>query len=96
MSNTKKFTIEESQWVGEQIGADWNKYSTEQLRNGLDVEMEHGKINPATNVTNDDLILTAKIALTHLNEFPDYYVRLEIMEKEAKGYWKNRSRINYN
>ena len=93
MSKLKEFTIEEAKWIGEQLGADWKKYSADQLRNGLDVEMEHGKINPATNVTNDDLILTAKIALTHLNEFPDYYVRLEIMEKEAKEYWKNRNNI---
>lgn len=29
--------------------------------------------NLQTNVTNNNLILTMKIALAHLNEFPDYY-----------------------
>ena len=36
------------------------------------------------NVTGDDPTVTAKIALAHLNEFPDYYTRLERMEEEAK------------
>ena len=57
---------------------------------GMDVELEHGKIDPNTNVTNDDPLTTAKIALAHLNEFPDYYTRLEKMEIEADAYWKQK------
>jgi hypothetical protein len=52
---------------------------------GLEVELEHGRRDPATNVTGDDPILTGKIALAHLNEFPDYYTRLGRMEAEAEG-----------
>ncbi len=52
---------------------------------GLDVEREHGLISPDTNVTDDDPIMTAKIALAHLNEIPDYYTRLDLMEREAEG-----------
>jgi hypothetical protein len=44
--------------------------------------------NEETNVTNDDPILTGKIALAHLNEFPDYYDRLETLEKEADKFWR--------
>jgi hypothetical protein len=51
---------------------------------GLDVELEHGLVNPHTNVTNDDPIMTGKITLAHLNEFPDYYTRLYKMEEEAE------------
>jgi hypothetical protein len=50
----------------------------------LDVELEHGLVDPSTNVTGDDPILTGKIALAHLNEFADYYTRLEKMERKAK------------
>lgn len=50
----------------------------------MEVELEHGSQDPATDVTHDDPVLTGKIALAHLNEFPDYYVRLERMEREAK------------
>jgi len=56
----------------------------EQFRMGLDVELEHGLNDPSTDVTGDDPILTGKIALAHLNEFADYYTRLEKMELEAK------------
>ncbi|GAG16708.1 unnamed protein product [marine sediment metagenome] len=52
---------------------------------GLDVELEHGLIDHHINVTDDDPIMTGEIALAHLNEFPDYYTRLEKMEKEAEG-----------
>jgi hypothetical protein len=51
---------------------------------GLDVELEHGLVDPSTDVTGNDPILTGKIALAHLNEFADYYTRLEKMERQAK------------
>ncbi|MHB8492437.1 MAG: DUF5661 family protein [Solirubrobacteraceae bacterium] len=57
----------------------------EQFRMGMDVELEHGRHDAATNVTDDDAHFTAKIALAHLNEFPDYYTRLARMEAEAKA-----------
>lgn len=54
---------------------------------GLDVELEHGIRNPITNVTDNDPILTGKITLAHLHEFPDYYTRLSKLEDEAKAFW---------
>lgn len=57
---------------------------------GLDVELEHGKRDPITNVTNDDPILIDKIALAHLNEFPDYYKRLKDMEEKAENSGKRK------
>ena len=83
----KNFTSGEAKQIGEQIGIDWTKWDIEQFRMGLDVELEHGTISPETNVTNDDAIMTGKIALAHLNEFPDYYTRLDKLEKEADDFW---------
>lgn len=85
MTAKKHFTASEAKQIGEKLGIDWSKFDIEQYRMGLDVELEHGLVDPATNVTNDDPIMTGKIALAHLNEFPDYYTRLDIMEKEAEG-----------
>jgi len=87
---TKTFTPEEAKITGEQLGIDWTKFDVEQFRSGMDVELEHGTRDPKTNVTNDDMAMTGKIALAHLNEFPDYYTRLEAMEKEADQYWNSR------
>jgi hypothetical protein len=55
----------------------------QQFRIGMNVELEHGLHDLTTNVTDDDPHITAKIALAHLNEFSDYYTRLERMEEEA-------------
>ena len=85
MKSKKNFSAEEAKKIGEQLGIDWKDYNVEQFRMGLDVELEHGTIDPHTNVTNDDPIMTGKIALAHLNEFSDYYTRLEKMEAEAEG-----------
>ena len=85
MTNKKYFTTEEARQIGEKLGIDWSEFDVEQYRMGLDVELEHGTVDPHTNVTNDDSIMTGKIALAHLNEFPDYYTRLDKMEKEAEG-----------
>ena len=86
MTETKKFSLDEARRVGEAIGIDWESvpFDVEQFRAGMDVELEHGLHDPATNVTGDDPLVTGKIALAHLNEFPDYYIRLERMEEEAK------------
>ncbi|GAG32449.1 unnamed protein product, partial [marine sediment metagenome] len=62
----------------------------DQLRRGMDVELEHGSVDVNTNVSNDDPLITAKIALAHLNEFPDYYDRLEKMEEEGEAYWEGK------
>ncbi len=80
------FTPDEARRIGEQIGIDWttSPFDTEQFRMGMDVELEHGLHDPSTNVTDDDALVTGKIALAHLNEFPDYYTRLDRMEEEAK------------
>ena len=85
MTSNKHFTAEEAKRIGEKLGIDWSKFDVQQYRMGLDVELEHGLIDPHTNVTNDDPIMTGKIALAHLNEFSDYYTRLDKMEKEAEG-----------
>ena len=85
MTVKKHFTTEEAKKIGEALGIDWSKFDVEQYRMGLDVELEHGLVDPDTNVTNDDPMITGKIALAHLNEFADYYTRLEKMEREAEG-----------
>jgi hypothetical protein len=81
----QRFTFEQAEKLGDQLGVRWGAFSAEDLRRGMEVELEHGKASPQTNVTNDDALTTAKIALAHLNEMPNYYDLLEVMESEAKG-----------
>jgi hypothetical protein len=78
------FTTEQAREIGDKLGIDWIRFNVEQFRMGLDVELEHGMIDPSTNVTGNGPILTGKIALAHLNEFADYYTRLDKMEQEVK------------
>ena len=59
--------------VSKELDITFDKFSKEDLLTGINIELEHGTINDVTNVTNDDLIMTTKIALAHLNEFNDYY-----------------------
>jgi len=86
----KKFTTEQAKEIGEKLGIKWDKFDVEQFQMGMDVELEHGTVDPNTNVTDDDPLITGKIALAHLNEFSDYYTRLEKMEKEAEAYWESK------
>jgi hypothetical protein len=84
-------TPEEAKRVGDAIGVDWPRFDLEQFRAGMDVELEHGSHDPQTDVTGDDPIVTGKIALAHMKEFPDYYERLERMEREAERDWAEKS-----
>ncbi|MHB8695485.1 MAG: DUF5661 family protein [Solirubrobacteraceae bacterium] len=89
MSENTHFTGDEARAAGERIGIDWttSRFDVEQFRMGMDVELEHGTHDLDTNVTDNDVDTTAKIARAHLNEFPDYYSRLAVMEAEAGAYW---------
>jgi hypothetical protein len=81
------FTVEQATAVASEIGIDFERveFDVEQFRRGMEVELEHGSHDPLTNVTNDDPIVTGKIAWAHLRELPDYYDRLDRMEAEAEG-----------
>jgi len=94
MTAKQHFTTEQARAIGAEVGIDWasSPFSADELRAGMDVELEHGLHDILTNVSDDDPHTTAKIALAHLNEFPDYYVRLEKMETEAEEYWSSRGR----
>ena len=80
----KVFTTEQAKEVAKKIGVDFKKWDIEQFRMGMDVELEHGKVDPRTNVTGNDPVLTGKIAWAHLNEISDYYTRLYEMEQVAE------------
>ena len=90
MRKQRRFTVYKAEEVGFALGLEWTKVDLEQFRRGLEVELEHGARDPETNVTNDDLTLTGKIAWAHLKEFPDYYSRLDRLEAEAKAFWASQ------
>jgi len=86
----KHFTEEEAKKIGEQLGVTWDKFSVEEFRKGMDIELEHGTIDPNTNVTNDNPLATGKITLAHLNELRDYNTRLIKMEEEGEAELENK------
>ncbi len=96
MVSERTFTADEARLIGRRIGIDWDgsPFDVEQFRIGLGVELEHGRRDATTNVSDDDEDTTGKIAWAHLNEFPDYYTRLAAMEAEAERYWSERGRLS--
>jgi hypothetical protein len=84
MIKKRQFSAKEARAIGTKLKIDWSQIDLEQFRRGLEVELEHGAIDPETNVTGDDLVLTGKIAWAHLKEIGDYYTRLDHMEAEAE------------
>jgi len=74
--------------IAQKLNVDFSKFSLEDFIMGINIELEHGSINPVTNVTNNNLEMTAKIALAHLNEFPNYYKQeygLKVFESFLKS-----------
>lgn len=89
-----KFKLEDAIKIAKALNIDFTKekFDLQQFTMGINVELEHGTKYPNTNVTKNDPLLTGKIALAHLQEFPDYYTRLKKLEEEATLYWKNKIR----
>ncbi len=90
-------TVNEVKEIGDRIGIDWDQVDFGEFMQGVKEELEHGCtfaiVCEQTNVTGDDLEATAKIALAHLYEVPDYYTRLEKLEEEGEEFWeKNDSK----
>jgi hypothetical protein len=81
------FTEDQARAAAAEVGLDLTTadFDAEQLRRGMDIELEHGRRDPLTDVTDDDPLVTVRIAWAHLKEFPDYYDRLARMEAEAEG-----------
>lgn len=83
------FSKEEAAAIALLLGIDFakNKFDLNEFWMGVNTELEHGKQSSQTDVTGDNPLVTGKIALAHLNEYPDYYKRLKRLEEEAKAYW---------
>ena len=81
------FTLAQAIAVAEEIGLDFSveAFGPEAFRKGMEVELEHGRRDPRTDVTHDDPVITGKISWAHLLEMPDYYDRLEELEREAEA-----------
>ncbi|MFC2113173.1 DUF5661 family protein [Bacteroidota bacterium] len=88
----KKLDANDAKKIGSELGISWKEVNLDEFVIGINVELEHGTRYPETNVTDNDLTLTGKIAWAHLKEFPDYYSRLEILEKEAEEFWNKGKR----
>lgn len=90
-----KITLAQAKCVAIKLHLNLNVVPIDVFRNAMLIELEHGKkYGTTTNVTNDNLLLTGKIALAHLIEYPDYYKRLNKMEIEAEKYWQKRDKPN--
>ena len=81
------FDLEQAAAVAQTIGVDLEEEGIDltEFARGMEIELEHGRRDPQTDVTHDDPIITGKIALAHMREFPDYYERLAKMEREAEA-----------
>ena len=82
---------DEARIIQAEVGGEAGQISSEEFRQGLEVELEHGLAFPDANVTNNHPILTGKIVLAHLKEMLDYYLRLEVAEIEG-DLWKAASK----
>lgn len=88
------YNLQDVYRVASLLNVDFSQFTLEEFLEGINIELEHGKINPQTNVTNDDLLMTSKIALAHLNEFPNYYnpnYGLKIFEEFLKSKLKKET-----
>jgi hypothetical protein len=90
----KKITLNEAKKVGDKLNIDFNVIDITEWRDGMQIELEHGTHNKKTNVTGNDLMKTGKIALAHILEMKDYYIRLKKMEEQGNKYWANKKRPN--
>lgn len=82
------YKLADAYLAAKKLNIEFDKFTIEEFLDGINIELEHGKANHLTNVTDNNLITTAKIALAHLNEFPNYYNKnygLKMFEEYLKS-----------
>ena len=90
MKKRKQISAEEAKRVGESLHIDWKQVDLEEFRQGLMENHKPGAIDPETGLTYDGVLLTGKIVLAHMEEFPDYFTRLAKLEEEVEEYQTGR------
>jgi len=86
------YNISDALYAASILNINFDVFTPEEFLDGINIETEHGKVNANTNVTDDNLIKTAKIALAHLNEYPNYYNKnygLKVFEEFLKTKLKS-------
>jgi len=78
-----KVLLEEARAILSEVNPEGMDIDLEDLRIGLEVELEHGIRFKDANVTNNHPVLTGKIVMAHFKESLDYYKRLEVAEIEG-------------
>jgi hypothetical protein len=90
MKKRKQISIDEAKRVGESLHIDWDQVDLEEFRQGLMGNHKEGAIDPETGLTYEDVLLTGKVVLTHMEEFPDYFTRLAKLKEEVDEYQARR------
>ena len=91
MKKRKQISIDAARRVGESLHIDWEQVDLEEFRQGLMGNHKPGAIDPETGLTFDSVLLTAKIVLEHMEEFPDYFTRLAKLKEEVDEYQSGRN-----
>ena len=90
MKKRKQISMDEAKRVGESLHIDWDQVDLEEFRQGLMGNHKEGAIDPETGLTYEDVLLTGKVVLTHMEEFPDYFTRLAKLKAEVDEYQARR------
>ena len=90
MKKRKQISIDEARRVGESLHLDWEQVDLEEFRQGLMGNHKPGTIDPETGLAYEDVLLTGKVVLEHMEEFPDYFSRLAKLKEEVDEYQAGR------
>ena len=90
MKKRKQISSEEAQRIGESLHLDWDHIDLEQFRQGLMGEVDEANMDPETGRTYDSVLLSGKLVVAHMQEFPDYFTRLEKLKAEADRHRAQR------
>jgi hypothetical protein len=90
MKKRRQVSLDQAKRVGESLHIDWEQVDLEEFRQGLMGNDKPGAIDPDTGLAYDSVLLTGKIILAHMEEFPDYFTRLAKLKEEVDEYQAGR------
>ena len=87
MKKRTQISAAEAERVGECLQIDWEQVDLEEFRQGLMGNHKPGDIDPETGLAYESVLLTGKVVLAHMDEFPDYFTRLAKLKEEVRSQY---------
>ncbi len=86
MNKRDQISLDEARRIGDCLYVDWDQIDLDEFRQGLMGKRRPGDGGATAEPTYDGVVLSGQAVLAHMQQIPDYVVRLAKLRAELRQY----------